>query len=288
MHEDPPESRREAPAGIDIQGHRGARGLLPENSIPGFQRALELGVTTLEMDVVVSRDRQVVVSHDPVFSPDICVQPDGSRIPVDRLSEFAIYQMDYETVKAFDCGSIGNPNFPSQRAMPASKPLLRDVIALSERYTSENGRAPVRYNIETKSRPDGDGSLHPSPDEFVALLLGVIGDAGVAERVIVQSFDPRTLRVARETDPAIRLSLLISRKGPGVDELVDWLGFTPEIASPDYRLVVHDYVVRLHDKEMQIIPWTINDPDDMKRLVDLGVDGLITDYPDVAIALFGR
>ena len=271
---------------LDIQGHRGARGLLPENSIQSFRRALELGVTTLEMDVVISRDRKVVVSHDPFFSSAICLQPNGDPIPAEREHDFAIFGLDYDQVRSFDCGSMGNPDFPGQVARAVRKPLLSEVIAMAERFVLLHSRAPVRYNIETKCAPEGDGTLHPEPAEFVSFVVGVIRELGVAERSIIQSFDPRTLRVARDTAPEVALSILVAHDGPPLDELLHLLGFTPEIVSPDHRLVDETFISEARVIGLQIVPWTINEPVEMKRVVELGVDGFITDYPDVALELF--
>jgi glycerophosphoryl diester phosphodiesterase len=271
---------------LDIQGHRGARGLLPENSIPAFRRALELGVTTLEMDVVISRDRKVVVSHDPFFSSAICLQPNGDPIPAENERDFAIFRMDYDQIRSFDCGSTGNSDFPGQVAQAVRKPLLSEVITMAERFAVIHDRAPVRYNIETKCSPEGDGILHPEPVEFVSHVVGVIREQGVAERSMIQSIDPRALAAARHMAPEIKLSILIDTDGARLDEHLGFLEFTPEVVSPDYRLVDATFIREASALGMQIVPWTINEPVAMKRAVELGVDGFITDYPDVALELF--
>lgn len=271
---------------LDIQGHRGARGLLPENSIPAFRRALELGVSTLEMDVVISRDKKVVVSHDAYFSSAICTQPNGDPIPAESELDFRLFDLDYDEIRSFDCGSAGNADFPGQVAQAVRKPLLAEVLAMSERHAALHDTPPVRYNIETKCSPDGDGTLHPEPSEFVSLVVAVIREHGVADRSVIQSFDPRTLGAARELAPEIKLSILVAKDGPGLEEQLKVLGFNPAIVSPDHRLVNPEFIRNAHDSGMLVIPWTVNLDEDMKRLVDLGVDGFITDYPDVAIELF--
>ncbi|QXD14265.1 glycerophosphodiester phosphodiesterase [Rhodocaloribacter litoris] len=268
---------------FDVQGHRGARGLMPENTIPAFLKALELGVTTLEMDVVISADSQVVVSHEPWFSGLICSLPSGEPVPLSGERSYRIYAMPYAEVARFDCGSRGHPNFPEQRRMKAAKPLLREVIAAAEAYTQAHGLPPVQYNIETKSTPEGDGHFHPPPDVFTRLLYEVVKEAGIADRTILQSFDVRTLQYARAAGLPLRLALLVEARGdPGLAANLARLGFTPDIYSPDFRLVDEALVEAVHARGMQLIPWTVNDVEAMRRLKALGVDGLITDYPDRA------
>lgn len=276
---------------FDVQGHRGARGLAPENTLPAFKVALELGVTTLELDTVISADHEVVVSHDPWFSSEICSKPDGKPVSPEEEQEHFIYQMPYAEVVRFDCGKRGHPDFPRQKPKTAVKPLLRDVIAFSESYAREQGRPPVRYNVETKSLPDGDGRLHPAPKAFVELIWNVVEETGIAGRFILQSFDVRTLQVAEQLALPLQLALLIS---PGfhtpeghLDEGLEALGFTPNIYSPDFHLVTEDVLEIAHAEGMQVIPWTVNDAEDMLRLRDMGADGLITDYPDVAMRELG-
>ncbi|ARA94867.1 glycerophosphodiester phosphodiesterase [Rhodothermaceae bacterium RA] len=274
---------------FDLQGHRGARGLLPENTMPAFRRALELGVTTLEMDVVISKDGQVVVSHEPWFSGTICTQPDGTPVPVEDERRFNLYALPYAEIARYDCGSRRHPRFPRQQPVPAVKPLLKDVIAMAEAYVAETGRPPVHYNIETKSTPEGDGLYHPEPERFTRLLYDVLVETGIKDRSIIQSFDVRTLQVVRRLDPALRLALLVGREADaGVDGNLERLGFTPALYSPDYRLVDAALVEAVHARGMQLIPWTVNDLDEMRRLKALGVDGLITDYPDVGVQLLAE
>lgn len=271
-----------APEVFDVQGHRGARGLMPENTIPGFLRALELGVTTLEMDVVVSRDGEVVLSHDPWFSSDFSALPSGEAITPATQWKHRIFEMDYATVATFDCGRP-HRRFPLQAAQRSIKPRLRDVIETAEAFAEEHRLRSVRYNVETKTSPESDEILHPEPTRFVHLLLNVLEIEGVVDRCIIQSFDPRTLRIIREGRLPCRTSLLIARGDHlGVDADMEILGFTPDIYSPDFRLVKRRMVQEAHDVGMQVIPWTVNHAADMLRMVELGTDGLITDYPDIA------
>lgn len=271
---------------FDVQGHRGARGLLPENTIPAFLIALELGVTTLELDVVIAKDATVVVSHDPWMSGLICTQPNGESVSSESEQTFRIFEMTYGEVARFDCGSRGNIRFPKQQKISVSKPRLRDVIEAAEAYLREQNLPPVQYNIETKARPEWDGTFTPDPVTFTRLLYDVLVETGIKDRTILQSFDVRTLRVGRVLDSTWRLALLVERDGnKGLAANLETLGFVPHIYSPDYRLVDATLVHDAHKRGMQVIPWTVNTLDAMQRLKALGVDGLITDFPDVGVQL---
>lgn len=269
----------EVPAGMDVQGHRGARGLYPENTVSGFTRALDLGVVTLEMDVVVSADSQVVVSHDPIMSPLLCSHPDGR--PVGDDERLRLFEMSYRDIAAFDCGLRPHPDFPDQVHQPAAKPLLRDVIRSAEAHALATGRPAPFYNVETKSRPEGDGVDHPSPDVFASLVIAVLREEGVASRSIIQSFDPRTLHVAFNAAWEGRLAILFS-----TDRAQSWLSdlralpFRPDVLSPHKDLVDTRLVAQAHELGMKVVPWTVNSFTDLQRLVNLNVDGIITDYPD--------
>lgn len=281
------ESPMTNPLTFDLQGHRGARGLLPENTIPAFERALDLGVTTLEMDVVITKDNQVVVSHEPWFSGHICSLPSGDPIPVEQEKNYKIYELTYEQVKAYDCGLRGNPRFPEQEKMAIHKPLLIDVITFAEQYKRAPGQAPILYNIETKSQPANDGIFHPDPETFTKLLLAVLENNNVLDRATIQSFDPRTLRVAHAEHPDVSLALLVGNH----DEMdfaghVANLGFTPQIYSPNYKLVDKSLITQAHARNMQVIPWTVNTLAEMHDLIALNVDGIITDYPNIGRQIF--
>jgi glycerophosphoryl diester phosphodiesterase len=266
---------------FDLQGHRGARGLVPENSIPAFKRALDLGVNTLELDVVISRDGLVVVSHDPYFSPDICLDPDGRQVPPKDAQKNNIYQFSYEQIRQFDCGSKGNARFPEQEKMPVYKPLLSEVFEQMELYRRENNLPEFSYNIEIKSSPAGDNVFHPAPDQFSDLVYQLIRQHISPERIILQSFDFRVLRYWHDNYPEVPLAALVENTKSAGQNLQD-LGFTPQIYSPYYKLLSRKTLQQLQQQGIRVIPWTVNRPADMKRLKSWGVNGLITDYPDRA------
>ena len=267
---------------FDVQGHRGARGLLPENTLAGFRKALDLGVRTLETDVVITRDGEVVLSHDPWFSSEFSAAPGGERIRSHAQYAHRIFEMDYDTVCSYDCG-LQNRRFPRQEAMPAHKPLLREMIRDSEAHARAAGRPAPFYNIETKSSPAGDHVLHPNPEEFMDRLIGVVEDEAVLDRTTIQSFDPRTLRILRRRRTPVQTSLLIARGDfLGVAADLQILGYTPDVYSPDFHLMSEALVAAAHARGMRVLPWTVNQLHDMRRMREMGADGIITDYPDVA------
>jgi glycerophosphoryl diester phosphodiesterase len=284
---DQPAATEIANRAFDLQGHRGARGLLPENTIPAFLRALDLGVTTLEMDVAINAEGHVVLSHEPWISAKICSHPDGGNVTEDEEKRLRIYAMSDEEVAGFDCGSRGHPDFPRQRAMPVSKPLLGDVLQAVATYSSASGRAPVRFNIEIKSRPEGDRVFHPEVREYATILYKVLQEYDIIERTTVQSFDPRALEAMHRIDPQVSTSLIISN-AHGIKENLALLSFVPDIYSPDYELVDEELIHAAHARNIQVIPWTVNDADTLRKLLFWGVDGLITDYPDLAVEVLSE
>jgi glycerophosphoryl diester phosphodiesterase len=274
-----------APTGnvnIDKQGHRGCRGLMPENTIAAMLKALDLGVTTLEMDVVITKDKKVVLSHDQWFGEEITTKPDGTYMGPREERKFNIYWMTYEEIKTFDVGMKPHPRFPQQQKMKAVKPLLSDLLDSVKQYMMKSRRPFPYYNIETKSNPGFDGVFHPKPDEFVELLVGVIKEKGIEDHVVIQSFDFRTLQYLHEHYPAIKTAMLIEDfDARSFDEQVKAVGFTPTIYSPAYQLVNEKLVKKCHSQNMKIIPWTVNDKETIEKLTKMGVDGMISDYPNL-------
>jgi glycerophosphoryl diester phosphodiesterase len=269
---------------FDVQGHRGCRGLMPENTIPAMLKALDLGVTTLEMDVVISKDNQVVVSHEPWFEAEITTKPDGSFIKPGEAMQYNIFQMNYDEIAKYDVGIKPHPRFPNQQKIKAIKPLLADLFdSVAENMKIRRRPFPF-FNIETKCLPAGDGRFHPKPAEFVELLMTVIKEKQLEERVIIQSFDFRTLKYLHEKYPAIKTAMLIEDSDVNDFEgQLNRLGYIPQIYSPNHTLVDEDLVKQCHNKGMKIIPWTVNDKKQINKLKKMGVDGIITDYPDLLI-----
>ncbi|HZH99963.1 MAG TPA: glycerophosphodiester phosphodiesterase family protein [Flavisolibacter sp.] len=267
---------------FDKQGHRGSRGLMPENTIPAMIKALELGVTTLEMDVVITADQQVVLSHEPFFNHEIATKPDGSSVEVAEEKRLNLYKMSYDEIRKFDVGMKPHPRFPRQQKLAVAKPLLTALVDSVEAYISSKRLPPVFYNIETKSHPLTDHLFHPAPDLFVDLLMEVIRKKNIQDRVIIQSFDIRTLQYVHQRHPSVQTALLIEDDDKrSFQEQLDRLGFIPSIYSPHYSLVTTDLLQACKQKAMRLIPWTVNDAYTIKTLRAMGVDGIISDYPDL-------
>ena len=236
-----------------------------------------MGVATLELDLVVSKDQQLVVSHDPFFSPYFCLDSIGQTIPEDSIIN--IYQLTYEEIARCDCGSIGNPKFPEQEKIKIGKPLLSEVIEKVEEYIEVNKVKPVRYNIELKTTKATDSVFHPTPAQFSELVFALIEEYDITDRVTIQSFDFRTLQYFNEWHIDVELALLIEND-LGWEINVDSLGFNPEIYSSDYPLLSQEIVADLQSNSMKVIPWTVNKEEDISRLLSWGVDGIISDYPN--------
>lgn len=294
--------RAEAAGAFDLQGHRGARGLAPENTLAGFARALGLGVSTLELDLAVTRDGVVVVSHDPVLNPDLTRGPDGAWLEGPRPSVIALSRAELAKydVGRLRPGSLYARQFPDQVPVDGARiPTLAEVFALARRA----GNGEVRFNVETKVDPRRP-SLTPAPEAFADAVLAVVNDAGMASRVLVQSFDWRSLRRVQQKAPGIETVCLTTEEAGGEQlqrgrhgasawlgglDPDDYGGSVPRLVqaagcrtwSPRHRDLAADARAEAHRLGLRVVPWTVNEPADMKALVDLGVDGLITDRPDL-------
>jgi glycerophosphoryl diester phosphodiesterase len=250
---------------ILVHGHRGARARRPENTLPAFRYALEQGVDVLELDVAVTRDNVLVISHDPLINPTICSGP-KLGIPIHTLTRAEL--------DAYDCGAKRNPGFPDQVPVPGTRiPNLNDVFELSKGNS-------VQFNVETKIFADKP-ELTPDPETFTKMILDLVKKHGLESRVILQSFDPRTLRVMKRLDPSIRRAALWETQR-------DWkqvaAEFEATLFSPEQRLVTKEHVDQAHAMGMEVVPWTADKPADWQKLVDAGVDAIISDDPAALIA----
>jgi glycerophosphoryl diester phosphodiesterase len=300
---------------MDVQGHRGGMALMPENTIAAMINGVKLGVKTLELDVVISADGKVVVSHDAYMSSDFMRKPDGSDITKEEERGMSLYKMTYDSIRRFDAGTKPHPRFPEQLKMKTYRPLLGDLIDSVEAYVKANKLKPVYYNIETKISPAGDGIYNPTPDVFIKAMMEVINKKAITNRVTIQSFDVRTLQILHKTEPKLTLSLLAFGKSDalaklktqglsaedekklkqsplfngsgGLEEDLKKLGFVPNIYSPYYTTVDAEMVKMVHAKKMLILPWTVDEEKDMTALGELGVDGIITNSPDKLVKIYG-
>jgi glycerophosphoryl diester phosphodiesterase len=264
---------------LDIQGHRGCRGLFPENTIAGFLEACKLGVSTLEMDVVISADGSVIISHEAFFNHEISTSPFQVPITQENEKEFNIYLMTTPTVKSFDVGLKVHPRFPDQKKIEAYKPTLSEVV----KAVKEAGYEP-NYNIEIKRSPEGDGIFHPSALSFTSRVVEEIMALGIADKTTVQSFDHESVNLVKVVDSNMRTVILVEDEN-SLDWHLNKLEHVPYAYSPNFKLVDTELIKKCRDKGLKIIPWTVNEVADMKKLLELGVDGIITDYPDRLIKL---
>ena len=267
-------------AGFELQAHRGGRGLMPENTLQSEKNAVDLG-TTLEMDLQLSKDLQVVVSHDGYFNADFSLTPEGAQMTKKEGVQRILFNMPYDSIKKYDVGSKPHPGFARQHKLKAYRPLLSELIDSVEAYSKTKGHVN-HYNIEIKSSPKADGLYYPSLDFYISQAMQVIKDKGIASRTLMQSFDVRALKILHESYPDMPLSYLVTQKNSGTAEhYINLLGFTPQVFSPEYSIVTPEMVADFHALGIKVIPWTVNELADMRRLKDMGVDGLISDYPDL-------
>ena len=267
---------------FDTEAHRGGRGLWPENTITAMLKAVDLGVTTLEMDTHITADGKVILSHDDGFNPLFALTPDGKEIAKADAHQYALYKMTYAEIAKFDVGSKYYDKFPQQQKVKAHIPLLADVIDSVQNYIKRTGKAQVFYNIETKSKPGNDNVYNPEPEKFVQQLMQVIEAKKITAYVVIQSFDKRTIQILHQKYPQVKTSYLVDNKKP-VEENIKELGYTPFIYSPAYKLVTAQTVQQCHAQGIKIVPWTVNTPEEIAALKALGVDGIISDYPNLLI-----
>lgn len=252
------------PKRIFVEGHRGARWVLPENTVPSFRHAIDAGADYLELDVAVTKDDVVVVSHDLEIKPSICKGPAGmSRV---------IRQLTLAEIKQFDCGWMANPDFPAQQALPGTRmPSLEELLA---ELTPVKG---FHFNIEIKSNPERP-ELTPSPEEFARQVLALIRRFEIEDRVIVQSFDFRILHALKAQAPEIPRAALWSSGEETYLEVARRAGDV-RVVSPNQSLVTPERVKQAQAAGLQVVPWTANHPEEWQMLIDAGVDGIITDNP---------
>ncbi|GAA4351445.1 glycerophosphodiester phosphodiesterase family protein [Hymenobacter saemangeumensis] len=269
-----------------VHGHRGCRGLRPENTLPAFLHALQLGVDVLELDVVLSADGQVVVSHEPWFSAAFCLTPAGERIAPGQEQQHNLYQLSYDVIRRYDCGQLQHPGFPQQQAQPAYKPLLREVLASVEAAAQQLGRPPVAYSVEVKSAPEFDNVFQPEPTVFLPLVLVELQAAQVMARSTLLSFDLRILQLSQLLSPSLPTCLLTETAEPW-PRTIQRLGFVPAVLGPDFTLASPAAIAELRalHPTVSVVPWTVNEAEDLQRVLGWGVEGITTDYPDRLLRL---
>ncbi len=256
--------------GIQVHGHRGCRAVRPENTLPAFEHAIRVGVDALEMDLCVTADDVLVVSHDPFINPVICRGTGGSEVKPD----LALRSVTFAELSRFDCGAVRNSAFPHQIPVPGTRiPAFEDVLRLA-------APSKVWLNVETKMREHPD--LAPPPEEFAAMILQAVRKHGVESRTILQSFDYRSLVAMKKLAPKMHLSALDDVGKEDFVALARRAG--ADIISPRFDFVTPQKVRAAHTAGLEVVPWTANQPEDWRALIEAGVDAIITDDPEALIA----
>lgn len=263
------------------EGHRGARGLMPENTIPSMKKAIDEGANVIELDVHISKDKEVVVAHDPYINRIFSLLPDGSEIPEEDSRKYLIYQMEYPQIRKFDVGSRFHEKFSDQEKMETYIPLLSELIDSVEAYIAEKDLPEIIYNIEIKANTKKDGEYQPAPEEYVELVMEVVKNSSIRDRFYVQSFDIRQLQEVKKNYPEVVIGFLTSDREASFEENIEKIGFDPDIYSPNYKMATEELIQKTHNNNMKFIPWTVNTSEDMDRLIKMQVDGIITDYPNI-------
>ncbi len=262
-----------------LHGHRGCRGYLPENSLPAFHKAVDIGCHYLEMDVVITKDHQVLVSHEPWLNHEICTAPDGCVLTTENEKNYNLYDMTYQQIRQIDCGSKGHPRFVQQQAMRSYKPLLADLIDNIEAYTEAKGLLPVGYNIEIKRIAQDDGIFHPDAQVFSSLVIEVLKQKGVVQRAIFQTFDLECMEIGHRICPELTQSFLVDNDLTA-EENFKLLSYQPPVFGPSYQQITNETMNYCTNNNIKVIPWTVNQPAAIQAMLQIGVAGMITDYPN--------
>ncbi|MBP1614694.1 MAG: Glycerophosphoryl diester phosphodiesterase [Bacteroidetes bacterium] len=270
-----------------VHAHRGGAALYPENTIPAMIHAVDLGVPVLELDLHVTLDSQVVVSHDAFFNSIKALTPQGDTIPKDQMKNYKLYCMTYDSICRYDVGNRVNPSFPLRKNLKCVVPLVSTLIDSVETYVKHNGKAAVSYNIEIKSDPAKDGIFSPDYRTFADLCMKVLLSKELGDRLLVQCFDVRTLNYLHQKYPSVRLSYLVEDHVASFDEQLARLNFTPQVYSPEHDILTEEVVRKAHAKGIEVAPWTVDDQKEILRLKKLGVDAIITNQPDSVMMWLG-
>ena len=259
-----------AQEGVKIFGHRGCRAYYPENSIIGFQKAIEMGVDGIELDVVVNKDKQLVISHEPYFQSEFCLDGQGQKIANEK--SYNIYEMTQEEIRTFDCGSIGNPKFPEQQAVSVHKPLLQELFDSLD-------LSVVTILFEIKSLPKEYGKSQPAPEEYVKIILKELATFPHRQNIVFMSFDPAILNEINKQTQEFRMVYLTYLPFRATKRFLKDLSFQPHALGMFYPTVKRRKVRSLHQEGIKLFTWTVNDQKTAKKLIGFGVDGIITDRP---------
>ncbi|MBL7813418.1 MAG: hypothetical protein JNL70_00330 [Saprospiraceae bacterium] len=263
-----------------VQGHRGARGLLPENTIESCCRAVECGVAGLEIDIVVSKDGQIVVSHEPWMSASMCSFPDGNAVNTEGV---LLKNLTIAEIQQYDCGGRGNPRFPTQDKIKCYKPTLYELVLAVHTFCESKQLTRPFWNIEVKSHPKWYGRLVPPPPIFVRLLKKDLDNLGLLRDLssfYISSFDLHILREMKKITPSVHLAFLTENR-LSFEKNMRNLGFLPTFYSPYYKFLTTKTIEKAHKKGVKVVTWTVNDVKKADMLKRWQLDGLITDFPNL-------
>jgi glycerophosphoryl diester phosphodiesterase len=270
---------------VDVQAHRGGAGLKPENTLNSMTNAIKLGVNTLEMDMQVSKDGKVVISHDPYFHSRYTTRPNGTLVDPKDPKEY-LYTMPYDSIAKYDVGMRPNTVWPNQAKEKAFKPMASVLIDSVEHFTAMRGYSPMRYNIEVKSKAGkGEGTLWPDYKQFVDICIPLLLSKNLGDRLVVQCFDERALNYMHEKYPQIKLSYLVDTKDGDFDTYMAKLNFTPAWLSPETSMINKELVDKCHAKGIKVVPWTVDTPESIQKMIDCGADAIISNYPDMLLKI---
>jgi len=256
---------------------------MPENTIPAFLRAMELGCDWIEMDVVITGDGQVLVSHETWMDASICRKPDRTILTEKEGRSINIFTLSLAEVQAYFCAPSTVDVEPAHWEDDWHKPTLAEVVRATDRFSRERGSAPVKFNIEIKSEPDLYGTYQPLPKPFAVRVLAEIDALHIADRCLVQCFDVVVLEAVHSIAPEMPVALLVENT-EGLESNLQRISFMPSYYSPEFHLVNEDLVRTLRDKGIGLLGWTVNGSEDIRRMIALGLDGIITDHPERAVA----
>lgn len=277
-------AKQEAKRKIMLHAHRGGTGLMPENTIPAMLNGMKCGADYLELDFVFSKDQKIVVSHDTYMNMAFTLKPDGTPITKEEHKQIRLCSMNYDSIAKYDVGSLDYPRFPQQKKMKVSKPLFSDMIDSMERYAVKHKLPKPLYNIEIKNswkKPKNAKAdeYYPTIEEVAHRIVAFTKEKGIDQRCFMQTFEAEMVTVMRKLYPQVVVGFLTSK--PNFEADIATIGFVPDYYNVQYKTVDAAMVEKVHKGGGKIVPWTVDQPEDMKAMLELGVDGIITDYPNV-------
>lgn len=272
---------------VILQGHRGCRGELPENTIEAFIKAIDTGVSSLELDVVLTADRDVLVSHDPWMSQEIMLMPDGSKIDPTTQRDLNIFEMTTDSCQTYICGAKHHNKFPDQKSAKSFKPTLKQVVEAVRDHCRQEHIPVPSFNIEVKSTLAWEGKYHPSPESYASIFLNEFLSLSIANMSSVQSFDYRILNAIHAKYPVADL-IYLSERDQTIADLLAKLNFKPTGISLQHELWNTQKVKECQDNGLHMTAWTVNSEEEMNALLGIGIRDIITDYPTRMIAELKR